>query len=49
VLATHFDDYTGPPTDEPPSPGLVQFEAEIRACAPHTRLIVPKHFARMTL
>jgi len=48
VLATHFDDWTGPPVDAPPSPDLVSFSDEVRRCAPRTRLVIPRHFARMT-
>jgi L-ascorbate metabolism protein UlaG (beta-lactamase superfamily) len=49
VLATHFDDWTGPPVDEPLSAGLAKFADEVRRCAPRTRLIIPRHFERMTL
>ncbi|CAN5195865.1 hypothetical protein BH11MYX1_BH11MYX1_32370 [soil metagenome] len=48
VLATHFDDWHHAPTDQPPEE-LADFVAEIHACSPHTRVIVPKHFDRMTL
>ena len=48
VLATHFDDWRHPPVDQPPDEGDQQFVAEIQHCSPHTRVIVPKHFARMT-
>jgi L-ascorbate metabolism protein UlaG (beta-lactamase superfamily) len=49
VLATHFDDWTGPAVDAPPSPDLVKFGDEIQRCAPRTRFIVPRHFERIAL
>jgi L-ascorbate metabolism protein UlaG (beta-lactamase superfamily) len=49
VIATHFDEWTGPPVDAPASPDLIQLGEEVRRCAPHTRLIIPRHFERMTL
>jgi L-ascorbate metabolism protein UlaG (beta-lactamase superfamily) len=49
VIATHFDTWTGPPVDAPPSPDLAQFADEVRRCSPHTRLVIPRHFERMTL
>jgi L-ascorbate metabolism protein UlaG (beta-lactamase superfamily) len=49
VLATHFDDWLGPPIDEPPSADLLRFTEEVRRCSPRTRLIIPRHFERMTL
>ncbi|HEU4727422.1 MAG TPA: MBL fold metallo-hydrolase [Kofleriaceae bacterium] len=49
VLATHFDDWTGPAVDAPPSPDLVKFGDEIRRCAPRTRFIVPCHFERIVI
>jgi len=49
VIATHFDDWHGAPVDAPPSPDLVAFGDEIRRCSPRTRLIIPRHFERMTL
>lgn len=49
VIATHFDDFRGPPIDEPPAPDLQAFIAEVHRCAPRTRLVIPKHFERMTL
>ncbi len=48
VYATHFDDWQGPPVDEPPSADLQAFIAEVEACAPGTRVILPQHFVRMT-
>jgi len=44
VLVTHFDNWRGPPVDEPPSEDLTKFIAEVAACSPGTRVIVPKHF-----
>jgi L-ascorbate metabolism protein UlaG (beta-lactamase superfamily) len=49
VIATHFDDWRGPPVDAPPSPDLAKFADEVARCAPRTRFIVPRHFERMTL
>ena len=49
VLATHFDDTRGPPVDAPPGDDLQKFIAEVQHCAPRTRLIIPHHFAAMTL
>jgi L-ascorbate metabolism protein UlaG (beta-lactamase superfamily) len=53
VIANHFDDWTEPP----PAPGqplpaddqqdLEAFAAEIHACSPATKVIVPKHFEPM--
>jgi L-ascorbate metabolism protein UlaG (beta-lactamase superfamily) len=48
VIATHFDDWKAPPVGAPPSPGLVKFAEEVRACAPRTRLVIPQPFKRMT-
>lgn len=47
VYTTHFDHWRGPPVDEPMSEDLTAFVAEVRACAPNTRVVVPKHFDRM--
>lgn len=51
VLATHFDDWEAPPPtgDVPLSEGMQAFVAEIQRCSPDTRVIVPRHFERMTL
>ncbi len=49
VLVTHFDDWKVPPVDEPLDEDLRAFVAEVTACAPHTRVIVPKHFERIAL
>ena len=48
VLVTHFDDWHHAPADQPASDDVQDFVAEIGRCSPHTRVIVPKHFARMT-
>jgi L-ascorbate metabolism protein UlaG (beta-lactamase superfamily) len=48
VLVTHFDAWQKPPIDQP-SEDADTFAAEIHACSPHTRVIIPKHFDRMTL
>jgi L-ascorbate metabolism protein UlaG (beta-lactamase superfamily) len=49
VIANHFDDFRGPPLDAPIEPDLDEFTKEVEACAPGTRVIVPRHFAPMTL
>ena len=49
VYTTHFDNYKGAPVDEPPSDDLTKFLAEVKACSPATRVVVPKHFDRMQL
>lgn len=49
VLATHFDDWTRPPAPVTGDEDLDKFAAEVRACSPRTKLIIPKHFERMTL
>jgi L-ascorbate metabolism protein UlaG (beta-lactamase superfamily) len=46
VIATHFDAWqtpiaTEPPLDDDTRADLNAFEAEIHACAPHTRVIIP--------
>ena len=50
VLATHFDDWKRPPPtgDVPPSRDLAAFAAEVAACSPASRLVIPKHFVAMT-
>jgi len=45
VLATHFDDWKAPPPGGPYD--LAQFIAEVKACSPATKVIVPTHFERM--
>ncbi|HEY0133187.1 MAG TPA: MBL fold metallo-hydrolase [Nannocystis sp.] len=47
VYANHFDDWRGPPVDAPPDDDLRAFVAEVRACSPNTRVVVPRHFVRM--
>ena len=49
VYATHFDNWRGPPVDEPPDEDTQAFVAEVRACSPGTRVVVPRHFDRMQL
>ncbi|MEO7091622.1 MAG: MBL fold metallo-hydrolase [Polyangiales bacterium] len=49
VIATHFDDWKHAPVDGPPTEDLTTFADEVRACSPRTRLIVPKHFERISL
>ncbi len=49
VYATHFDHWRGPPVDEPPDADLDAFAAEVQACAPGTRVVIPRHFERMQL
>lgn len=46
VYTTHFDNWRGPPVDEPVSDDLKAFIEEVRACSPDTRVVVPKHFER---
>ncbi|MBC7973676.1 MAG: MBL fold metallo-hydrolase, partial [Myxococcales bacterium] len=48
VIATHFDDWKAPAAAAPPSPDLAKFAEEVRACAPSTRLVIPRPFERMT-
>ncbi len=47
VIATHFDDFTGPPIDAEPDSDLQAFAAEVARCSPHSKLIIPRHFAPM--
>jgi L-ascorbate metabolism protein UlaG (beta-lactamase superfamily) len=49
VYATHFDNWRGPPVDEPPDADTQAFVEEVRACAPATRVAIPRHFERMQL
>jgi len=48
VYPTHFDDWRAPP---PAAPSLTEdvraFAAEVAACSPQTRLVVPRHFEPM--
>jgi L-ascorbate metabolism protein UlaG (beta-lactamase superfamily) len=48
VYVNHFDDWQRPPVDEPPSDDLNAFVAEVAACSPDTRVIIPEHFEPMT-
>lgn len=47
VYTNHFDDWQGPPVDEPPDEDLQAFVAEVARCSPGTRVVVPRHFERM--
>lgn len=47
VYANHFDDWRGPPVDEPVSDDLRAFADEVKRCAPNTRVVIPRHFVRM--
>ncbi len=49
VYANHFDDWRGPPVDEPPDEDLQAFVAEVARCSPNTRVVVPQHFVRMAV
>lgn len=49
VYATHFDNWRGPPVDEPPDADTQAFVEEVRACSPATRVVIPRHFERMQL
>ena len=49
VYATHFDNWRGPPVDEPLGDDLKAFVEEVRVCSPDTRVVVPRHFDRMEL
>lgn len=49
VYADHFDDWQGPPIDEPISDDLRAFIAEVAACAPGTEVVIPRHFAPMVV
>jgi L-ascorbate metabolism protein UlaG (beta-lactamase superfamily) len=49
VYTTHFDNWRGPPVDEPPNEDLRAFVEEVHACSPATRVVIPKHFERMSL
>lgn len=49
VYTTHFDNWRGPPVDEPANDDLRAFIAEVHACSPKTRVVVPKHFVRDTV
>jgi L-ascorbate metabolism protein UlaG (beta-lactamase superfamily) len=47
VYTNHFDDWQGPPVDEPPDEDLQAFVAEVARCSPGTRVVIPRHFERM--
>lgn len=47
VYATHFDNWRGPPVDEPEDDDLKNFVLEVQRCSPATKVVVPKHFERM--
>lgn len=49
VYTNHFDDWRGPPVDAPPDEDLRAFIAEVARCSPSTKVVVPKHFDRMTV
>ena len=49
VFTNHFDDWRGPPVDEPLDDDLRAFLAEVRACAPATIATVPGHFQSVTI
>jgi L-ascorbate metabolism protein UlaG (beta-lactamase superfamily) len=49
VFPTHFDDWKGPPVDEPLSEDLAAFVREVSRCSPRSHVIVPKHFAANAL
>lgn len=47
VYTNHFDDWQAPPVDEPADDDLQAFVAEVKRCAPATRVVIPRHFERM--
>ena len=50
VIANHFDDWHAPPVDDPgDQEGLQPFADEIHRCAPHTRVLIPSHFAAIAV
>ena len=49
VYTNHFDDWRGPPVDEAPDEDLQAFVAEVARCSPGTRVVIPRHFERMTI
>jgi L-ascorbate metabolism protein UlaG (beta-lactamase superfamily) len=50
VLVTHFDDWRSQPPAAPVITDDVRaFVAEVRACSPATRVVVPTHFERVEL
>jgi hypothetical protein len=48
VIATHFDDWQGPPTDAPIDDDTAAFVEEVKRCAPGTDVVVPRHFVAMS-
>lgn len=49
VYTNHFDDWQGPPVDAPTDDDLRAFIAEVARCSPNTRVVVPRHFSRVTI
>ncbi len=49
VYATHFDNWRGPPVDAAVTADLQSFIGEVRRCSPATRVVIPRHFQRMTI
>jgi L-ascorbate metabolism protein UlaG (beta-lactamase superfamily) len=47
VYTNHFDDWQGPPVDAPADDDLQAFVAEVKRCSPATKVVIPRHFARM--
>lgn len=47
VFVTHFDDWRKPAVAAPPSEDVTRFVAEVTACAPGTRVVVPTPFVAM--
>jgi L-ascorbate metabolism protein UlaG (beta-lactamase superfamily) len=48
VYATHFDEWREPPPAAGTQLDESEFVAEIKACSPSTKVVVPRHFERMT-
>lgn len=49
VYVNHFDDWRAPPAATPPGDDLRAFVAEVARCSPSTRVVIPRHFDRMTV
>lgn len=51
VIPTHFDDWHAPPATTPPpaDDDVHAFAAEVQACAPGTRVIIPTPFTPITV
>ena len=49
VYTNHFDDWQGPPVDEPAGDDLQAFVAEVQRCSPRTKVVIPQHFVRMEI